>query len=74
MRVHTSADLARELVNPSVATVIDDGDECELHFGTDDLDWAARWLTYLNLDLDVIEPAQLADRLRALGRWMLDRY
>ncbi|MDO3701431.1 WYL domain-containing protein [Micromonospora sp. C28SCA-DRY-2] len=74
VRVHTSADLVRELVDPSVATVVDDGDGCELHFGTDDLDWAARWLTYLNLDLDVVEPAALTDRLRALGRWLLDRY
>jgi predicted DNA-binding transcriptional regulator YafY len=73
VQVHTSADLVRELVDPSVATVIDDGDECELDFGTDDLDWAARWLVYLNLDIDVIEPTLLTDQLRALGRWLLDR-
>jgi predicted DNA-binding transcriptional regulator YafY len=73
VRVHTAADLVRELVDPSVATVIDDGEECELHLGTDDLDWAARWLVYLNLDIDVIEPTLLTDRLRALGRWLLDR-
>ncbi|MET0135628.1 MAG: WYL domain-containing protein [Kibdelosporangium sp.] len=74
VRVHTSADLVRELVDPSVATVIDDGDECELRFGTDDLDWAARWLAYLNLDIDVIEPAALTDQLHTLGRWLFDRY
>jgi predicted DNA-binding transcriptional regulator YafY len=74
VQVHTSADLVRELVDPSVATVIDDGDECELHLGTDDLDWAARWLVHLNLDIDVIEPTLLSDQLRALGRWLLDRY
>lgn len=74
VRVHTSADLVRELVDPSVATVIDNGDDCELRFGADDLDWAARWLAYLNLDLDVIEPAALTDQLRTLGRWLLDRY
>jgi len=74
VRVHTSAELLRELVDPSVAAVIEDGDECELRFGTDDLDWAARWLAYLNLDLDVIEPALLTDRLRTLGGWLLDRY
>ena len=73
VQVHTSADLVRELVDPSVATVIDDGDECELDFGTDDLDWAARWLVYLNLDIDVIEPTFLTDQLRAVGRWLLDR-
>jgi hypothetical protein len=74
VHVHKSADLVRELVDPSVATVIDDGDECELHFGTDDLDWAARWLAYLNLDIDVIEPTVLTDQLRTLGRWLLDRH
>lgn len=74
VRVHTSADLVRELVDLTVATVIDNDDDCELHFGTDDLDWAARWLAYLNLDLDVIEPPELNDQLRALGRWLSDRY
>jgi predicted DNA-binding transcriptional regulator YafY len=74
VQVHTSADLVRELVDPSVATVVEDGDECRLHFGTDDLDWAARWLAYLNLDLDVIEPPALNDELRRLGRWLIDRY
>ena len=74
VQVHTSADLVRELVDPSVATVVDAGDECELRFGTDDLDWAARWLVYLNLDVDVIGPAALTARLQALGTWLRDRY
>jgi predicted DNA-binding transcriptional regulator YafY len=74
VRVHTSAELVRELVDPGVATVIEDGDACELRFGTDDLDWAARWLAYLNLDLDVLEPAALTDRLHALGDWLARRY
>jgi predicted DNA-binding transcriptional regulator YafY len=74
VRVHTSADLVRSIVDPSVAAVVDRGDECELHFGTDDLDWAARWLAYLDLDIDVIEPGALNDRLRALGRWLADRH
>ncbi|MBN6035694.1 YafY family protein [Amycolatopsis sp. 195334CR] len=71
-RVHTSPDLVHELVDPSVAAVVEiDDTECELHFGTDDLDWAARWLAYLNLDLDVLEPAELTGRLHALGEWLL---
>jgi predicted DNA-binding transcriptional regulator YafY len=74
VQVHTSADLVRELVDSSVATVLEDGDECELRFGTNDLDWAARWLSYLNLDLDVIEPTALTDQLHTLGRWLADRY
>jgi predicted DNA-binding transcriptional regulator YafY len=74
VRVHTSADLVRDLVDPTTATVADDGDTCELRFGTDDLDWAARWLTYLNLDFDVVEPEALTDHLRGLGGWLADRY
>ncbi|WP_179646876.1 WYL domain-containing protein [Spinactinospora alkalitolerans] len=74
VRVHTSADLVREVVDPSVATVIGDDDECQLHFGTDDLDWAARWLAYLNLDIDIIEPSSLNDHLRAFGNWLLERH
>jgi predicted DNA-binding transcriptional regulator YafY len=74
VRVHTSADLVRGAVDPSVAAVIDHGDECELQFGTDDLDWAARWLAYLNLDIDVIEPSSLNDHMCALGSWLVDRY
>ncbi|WP_370932349.1 helix-turn-helix transcriptional regulator [Amycolatopsis sp. cg13] len=74
VQVHTSADLLRELVDPSVATVVEDGDECELRFGTDDLDWAARWLAYLDVDFDVLEPSALTDRLHAFGSWLAARY
>lgn len=74
VRVHTEADLVRELVDPSVASVVEIEDECELHFGTDDLDWAARWLAYLNIDLDIIEPDALNDQLHTFGRWLAARY
>lgn len=74
VRVHTSADLVRELVDPTVATIVDNGEDCELRFGTDDLDWAARWLAYLNLDLDVIEPDALNEHLRAFGTWLISRH
>jgi predicted DNA-binding transcriptional regulator YafY len=74
VRVHTGADMVRELVDPTVAAVVEDGDACEVRFGTDDLDWAARWLAYLNLDFDVIEPVELADRLRAFGSWLAARH
>src|SRR5262245_51743106 len=74
VRAHSSADLMRELVDITVATVVPVGDECELHFGTDDLDWAARWLAYLNVNVDVLSPAALTDRLRALGAWLSERF
>lgn len=40
----------------------------------DDLDWAARWLAYLNLDLDVIEPNALNDQLHTFRQWLAVRY
>src|SRR5919112_917245 len=49
-----------------------------LRLGTDDLDWAARWLAYLNLDLEVVEPGLLtrpAAYVRALAaRPVLSNY
>lgn len=71
LRVHTSADLVRALVDQTVARVEADGpDTCILTLTTDDLDWAARWIAYRNLDLDVLEPAALRERLHALGKYL----
>lgn len=36
--------------------------------------WAARWVVYRNLDVDVLEPVALQDRLRELGGWLAERY
>ncbi|GAB7191845.1 YafY family protein [Kineococcus sp. NUM-3379] len=75
VRLFTSGDLARRLVPATVGRVEDDGDdECVLTLGTDDLDWAARWLVQRNVDFDVLEPPELADRLAGLGRWLAQRY
>lgn len=62
------------MVRPSVGSITDEGDDCILSLGADDLDWAARWLVYLNVDFDVLEPAELIDRLHALGTWVAARY
>jgi predicted DNA-binding transcriptional regulator YafY len=74
VRVYLSGEEIRKLVRPSVASVTDEGDDCILSLGADDLDWAARWLVYLNVDFDVLEPAELADRLHSLGSWIAARY
>lgn len=50
VRFHTSADVLRERVNPATATIEDDGTSCVLTMTTDDLDWAARFVTFLNVD------------------------
>jgi predicted DNA-binding transcriptional regulator YafY len=74
VRLHTSAELARELVNPAAGTIHDEGPSCSLNLETDDLDWAARYLVYLNIDFDVLAPAELVDALRSLGTWLVRRH
>lgn len=74
VRLYMSGEEARKIVRPVVGSVADDGDDCILTLGADDLDWAARWLIYQNFDFDVLEPAALTERLRALGSWIAARY
>ena len=74
VRLHTSADLARDLVRPATGTITDEGPTCLLSLGTDDLDWAARYLVYLNVDFDVLAPAELSTALHSLGDWLSRRH
>ena len=74
VRLHTSADLARELVGPATGTIDDERSSCVLSMATDDLDWAARYLVYLNLDFDVLAPTALSMALHDLGDWLSRRH
>lgn len=74
VRLHTSAELARDLVNPTTGTIVDEGSTCLLNLETDDLDWAARYLVYLNIDFDVLAPAELTTALHDLGSWLTQRH
>jgi predicted DNA-binding transcriptional regulator YafY len=74
VRLHTAAELARELVNPAVGTISDEGPTCSLSLETDDLDWAARYLVYLNVDFDVLAPVELTTALHDLGSWLAQRH
>jgi predicted DNA-binding transcriptional regulator YafY len=74
VRLYMPGEEARKIVRPVVGSITDDGDDCILSLGADDLDWAARWLIYQNFDFDVLEPAALRDRLHALGTWVAQRY
>jgi len=67
VRIFTSIDLVRQMVDPTFGDLQDDGEDCILTLGTDDL-------VHLNLDFDVIEPPELARRLPILGRWLVERY
>lgn len=75
LRAHTSADLVRALVDRTVARVEAEGpDACIITLTTDDLDWAARWIVYRNLDLDVLEPTALRERIQVLGKYLAARW
>ena len=74
VRLHTSADLARDLVRPATGTITDEGPRCLLTLATDDLDWAARYLVYLNVDFDVLAPEELSTALHDLGDWLSRRH
>jgi predicted DNA-binding transcriptional regulator YafY len=74
VRLHTSADLATDLVRPATGTLTDEGDSCLLTLATDDLDWAARYLVYLNVDFDVLSPPELSAALHDLGDWLSRRH
>ena len=75
VRVHSSADVVRERVPATTGLVIpEQEDTCLLVLGTSDLDWAARYLIALNLDVDVLKPGALTEHMAALGRWLIERH
>jgi predicted DNA-binding transcriptional regulator YafY len=59
---------AERLVRPTVGRLTVDTDTSTLlRIGADDLDWLARYLVGLTCGLEVLEPPELIDALRALG-------
>jgi predicted DNA-binding transcriptional regulator YafY len=76
VRVHTEADRLRELIPPQVGVVEPDRDGWSLlTAGGDDLEWMAMHLARLDLEQQILEPAELrtaaatlAGRLAALSR------
>ncbi|HEY9293859.1 MAG TPA: WYL domain-containing protein [Microlunatus sp.] len=75
VRLHARPDQVRALVPPQVGRVEDDHDGwCVLVAGGDNLDWIAMHLAMLDLELEVLEPAELrrsaatlAQRLTAMA-------
>jgi predicted DNA-binding transcriptional regulator YafY len=69
VRVHARADEVRQLVPPQVGRVEEDRDGwCVLVAGGADLEWLAVHLTRLNLEVDVLEPAELREAAARLAR------
>ena len=72
VRLFVDPDTAATLVDPTLGTLHDAPDGCLLEIGTDDLDWAARRVIALGLDLEVVGPPAFAEALAALGVWAQD--
>ena len=76
VRLHATPEQVRDLVPPQVGRVEDDHDGwCVLVAGGDNLDWIAIHLAMLDLELEVLEPAELrrsaatlAERLTAISQ------
>jgi predicted DNA-binding transcriptional regulator YafY len=69
VRLDLPLDRARWLIPATVGQLdAEDGGTTRLRIGADDLDWLARYLVGLTCDLEVLEPPELTEALRALGR------
>ncbi len=66
LTLHASAEEIRARPSPVWGTVTPiDGATCEYRTGDDDLDWLAMRVVMIGVDVDVHEPPELRERLRA---------
>lgn len=72
LRLPLDPDTARDLIDPTFAVIHPDPGGCRLVIGTDDLDWAARRVAGLALDLEVLDPPEFREALAALGRHLVE--
>lgn len=69
VRLHLPHHHAVHRVSPTIGQVTEEPDGTTLlRIGADDLDWLARYLVGLTCDLEVLDPPELVDALRAVGR------
>ena len=64
VRLETSIEHARRLVNPAVGIVESDGEAVLLRIGADDLEWIVRYLAELGVDFTVVRPPELRRAIR----------
>lgn len=62
---------ARRLVSPALGKLTERGDGVMLRFGTDDLDWATRYLVGLGCQFRIVGPAELVPVVRHLAEELL---
>lgn len=69
VRLALPHDHARRLIPPTTGMLAADGEDATvLQLGADDLRWVAHYLVGLDCDFEVLEPPDLVDELRELGR------
>jgi predicted DNA-binding transcriptional regulator YafY len=69
IRLHLPLRAARRMVRPTTGQLTEESDTITvLRIGANDLAWLARFLVGLDCDLEVVEPAELVDAFRELGR------
>ncbi len=67
-RLHAAADVVAQQVPPTVGVLEADGETCILTAGAHSLDAIAVHLALLDVDVEVIEPPELAERLGRMAR------
>lgn len=73
VRLALPHDAAKRRVPPTTGLLAPDGEDATvLRLGADDLRWVAHYLVGLDCDFEVLEPPELVDELRALGRRLQD--
>jgi predicted DNA-binding transcriptional regulator YafY len=68
VRFDTPAPVLRDRIPPTVGIIRPDGESSVLTIGADDLAYLAGHLVGLDLPFEVLEPAELRDHLRLVGR------
>jgi hypothetical protein len=64
---------AKGLIHPTIGIVSRaEGGETLLRIGADDAGWVARYLANLPCDFVVLDPEEVAEAVRELGRKLLD--
>lgn len=71
VRLALDPETARDILDPTLGVVHSDPPGCRLEIGTDDLDWAARRVAALGVDLEVVGPPEFRVALDGLGTYLI---
>ncbi len=71
--LHTPVERAATMVPRTVGRLEAAGRHTFLEIGADDHEWIARYLASLPVTFEIVEPPELTEAVRSLGRRLLDR-